>query len=558
MNPLNVVKRIATVPRDLVDIAKAIPVLWSSGVLGAQDGPQALGKLVLDFCRWGFTSARQLETSAFSSGNRIALIDDDGELTYSQLREDVRAIARTLYCKGIDKNSRIALMARNSRGFLYTLVPKGLIGYNTYLFNVGSSPKQLLDSLKEHKIDMLFIDEEFESRLPEDFDDIEVVLTWTQDGKRLPHRDWAHISELIDDAPNEKAVKFPLRPRQGRIVLMSSGTSGTPKGVVLHEPRFPVALVSSILSSGPWKPRMRMQMTASMFHVWGWACINLCLATRATIITQRVFEPEVVMRTIEKHKVQGVLTSAVFMKAMVELPDVQKYDVSSVQFLTNAGNALTVNLVEKIHDLFGPILSNIYGSTEVTAVSVAKPEDLVANPLCAGHTPHGTITKILDEAGNEVKDGEIGIIHARNAMTLVGYANKRDKITYRHGLVDLGDLGYRDEGGRLQVLGRNNDMIIVGGENVYPMSVIDCLTSMPGISDVYCKGVEDDKTFQRIAAYVVREESPAGLALTENSVQEWVRQNLAEHSVPRDVHWLAELPRNATGKVVARELPSAT
>jgi fatty-acyl-CoA synthase len=211
--------------------------------------------------------------------------------------------------------------------------------------------------------------------------------------------------------------------------------------------------------------------------------------------------------------------------------------------------------VRHAQERFGPILCNVYGSTELTLASVASAEELAADPTTSGKVAIGTQLKILDDNGREVPTGTVGQIHLRNSTTLTGYTNPGIPVDKVGELVRIGDLGYLDEEGHLRVLGRIDDMIIVGGENVYPGSVDAILDAMPGVADVYSAGVEDDVTFRRIAAWIVREDSARGAALTADDVRDHVRERLAEHSIPRDVHFIDELPRNATGKVMPRFLP---
>jgi len=336
---------------------------------------------------------------------------------------------------------------------------------------------------------------------------------------------------------------------------MSSGTSGIPKGVMRPEPKLPLVL-AGMLKKIPWRADIRVQMHASMFHTWGWGATNIALAARATIVTHRIFDAEQVLRDIDEHRLEAMVTSPIFLKQMFEIPDNERFDTSRLEFIVSSGNALTPHLVEQTIERFGPILCNVYGSTELTLATVASAEELAADPTVSGEVAIGTVLKILDEDGNEVPTGTPGQIYLRNSTTLTGYTNPTIPIDQAQGLVRIGDQGYLDEHGQLRVLGRIDDMIIVGGENVYPRSVDEVLDGMPGVADSFAAGVDDDTTFQRIAVWIVREDSPAGEALTDETIRDHVRDNLADHSIPRDVHFVDELPRNETGKVVPRLLPN--
>ncbi|WP_328587447.1 AMP-binding protein [Corynebacterium liangguodongii] len=268
-----------------------------------------------------------------------------------------------------------------------------------------------------------------------------------------------------------------------------------------------------------------------------------------------MFDPEKVYAQVQDYRCDGLLTSPIFLKKMMEVEDNENWNTSSLKFIASAGNALTPHLVERVIDRFGPILANYYGSTELALAASASPEMVAGDPTIAGRIPPGTILRIYDDAGRELPQGEVGRIFLTNETALKGYTNPETPIVTIDGLVEMGDLGYIDANQMLHVLSRNDDMIIVGGENVHPQSVAQTLERMPGIADVYAGGVDDDETFQRIAVWVVRTNDTAGQALTPEHIRDWVRDNLADHSIPRDVNFVDELPRNAVGKVVPRLLP---
>ena len=294
-----------------------------------------------------------------------------------------------------------------------------------------------------------------------------------------------------------------------------------------------------------------------MFHSWGWANLNLIFAHRATVVFRRDFDPVQAMEDVDRYKVNGIITSPIFIKEQLKVAQNGDYDASSIEFIVSSGNAMHEDLLRGLHKQFGPVVCNFYGSTENSVVAIAKREELVENPALAGRPVRGVRVKILDDDGNVLPPNTPGRIYARGTMTMRRYAHTRDQMKIKHGLLEIGDRGYLDEEGRLFVLGRADDMIIVGGENVYPRSVEEVLAPMPGIRDLYAKGVDDEESFKRMAVWIVREDNPEGEALTKESVQEWVRDNLAEHSVPREVTFLDKLPRNATGKVMPAKLPNS-
>lgn len=527
--------------------ADMVRVLMRTGIVSTQGGPRALASMPSGLLRYRFTTAREIEQAYHVCPERLALIDDDGALTYGQLRTQSHTFARYLRHHYQD-NIRLGVMARNGRGIIVPLSAKGYAGATIFLLNVGSSSEQLAGCLKECDINILVLDDEFLDRLPKDFHG-EVIVAHSS-GKEHP---FSTLEKILDNPSGVAEEKLPIFPHHGPIVLMSSGTTGIPKGIIRPEPTFP-DILPTVMNNMPWGADQKVQFTASIFHAWGWACINLAFGARNTVVTHRVFDPVRVLDDIQRYNLDGLISSPVFYKRMIEADPTGLYDTSSLKFIASSGHALNPQLVEDTIARFGPILANVYGSTEISLAAVANAQQLAQDPTIAGHIAAGTTLRILDDDGNEVPRGEVGEIHLTNKMTLTGYTRPGMEVKKVDGLVSIGDLGYIDPEGMLHVVGRTDDMIIVGGENVHPQSVSEVLESMPGIRDVYAGGVDDDALFKRVAVWVVPTNDDKGAALTEDSIRTFVRDNLADHSVPRDVHFRTELPRNPTGKVVPRLL----
>lgn len=519
-------------------LANFVPSLFKAGIVG----PQAPLATAATLARYRFTTAREVEQGYTVCPERIALIDDEGALSYRQLREDSRSFAQHLRDFDLPE-LRLGIMARNGRGMLIPLAAKGYAGGTVFLLNVGSSPEQLAGCIAENKINVLVVDSEFVDRLP-DLEDLHVVVG---------HGASESLPTLDGILKSPRQVALPSWPQHGHIVLMSSGTTGIPKGIMRPEPTLPLVL-ASIIQTMPWRADQKIQLTASIFHTWGWAALNIALGARNTIVTRRVFDAEAALDDIQRYKLDGLISSPVFFKQMVDVDPDKRYDTSSLQFIASAGHALTPHIVAETHKHFGPILCNVYGSTELALATAASMEEITAEPTVAGKIASGTVLKIFDGDHNEVPRGQVGEIFMTNSTALIGYTNPDIPLRKIDGLISIGDLGYIDDNDRLHVVGRADDMIIVGGENVHPRSVAEVLETMPGVADVHAGGVEDEDVFQRVAVWVVRTADAVGAAVTADSVREWVRDRLADHSIPRDVHFREELPRNATGKVVPRML----
>ena len=525
----------------LKSFARFVPAVTRAGFVSAEGGPRAALALAPNLARYWFTTAREVEQGAAAAPDRIALIDDTGVLTYRQLRDDSRSLAKWLLAlqdeRGLDE-LRIGVMARNGRGIILPLAAKGYAGAHIFLLNIGSSPEQLAGIFAENDINVLFIDDEFADRLPANTDGITIVRAHEDGGEGLS------VGQVVRMDVDRQ---LPRWPKHGNLVLMSSGTTGIPKGIVRPEPRMPF-VVAGYLEAIPWRAGDTVQLTASIFHTWGWSALQVALATRSTIVTRRIFDPDACFRDIQRYRCDGLISSPIFFKQMLDLQE--SYDTSSLRYLASAGNAVSPALLRRTTERFGPILANIYGSTELALAAAASPEQMQADPTTVGKVPPGTVLKLYDDQGREVRPGETGRIFLYNETALRGYTNPATEMVEIDGLVEMGDLGYLDDDGYLHVQSRNDDMIIVGGENVHPQSVVEVLEDMPGVGEVYAHGVDDEQMFKRIAVWVVRSAD-----ITADAVRDWVRAHLADHSIPRDVHFVDELPRNAVGKVVPRFLP---
>lgn len=504
--------------------------------------------------RYGVTGSGLLEVSASRFPDRIGLVDDEGALTYTEMRTQARQTARILASHGIGPHSRVGILARNGRGFLTPFTAKGYLGFTVFLLNVGASKQQLHDIAVEHNLDVIFADSEFDDRLPTDVEGLTLIHSWVGEDYRTDI-DFPTMKEFWG-TPGPEADDLPRHVHQGHVILMSSGTSGTPKAVDHTEPSLPLGLLASPLASLKVKVGTSgLQMTASMFHVLGWAVSLMAMFAGIRIVTQRIFDPENVLRQIEENDCMGIISSAVFLKDQlaVDVANPGKYDTSSLKFIVNAGNAMSEDLVRGLQKQYGHILGSAYGSTESILIAWAGPLDLKEDPRTAGHPVQNGEVKLLGPDGKQVKPGEEGIVHGRTMMLMGGYLGSRDKAEMTGNLLNLGDRGIIDPvSGRLTVLGRANDMIIVGGENIWPSAVSDLICRIDGVADAYCVGVEDDKTFQRVKAYVVLDGTAE---VSADDVRSYIESNLMLPAVPRDVVFQTEsLPRNPIGKVVKRDL----
>jgi fatty-acyl-CoA synthase len=293
-------------------------------------------------------------------------------------------------------------------------------------------------------------------------------------------------------------------------------------------------------------------IAAPMFHSWGFAHFTLGLPLASTLVLRRRFDPEDTLRAVAEHRASALAVVPVMLQRILELPQetIARYDTHALRVIAVSGSALPGELATRAMDVFGDVVYNLYGSTEVAWATIATPEDLRAAPGTAGRPPLGTVVKLLDPDGQEAKPGEGGRIFVANELVFEGYTGGGGKEIVG-GLMSTGDVGHFDVGGRLFVDGRDDEMIVSGGENVFPREVEDLLADHEQIEEAAVIGVQDPEWGQRLKAFVVPRN---GAQLSEDTVKGYVKANLARYKVPREVVFLDELPRNATGKVLKREL----
>jgi len=342
----------------------------------------------------------------------------------------------------------------------------------------------------------------------------------------------------------------PSTARPGRQVLLTSGTTGRPKGAARGAPRNP-AVVVGLLSRIPYRRSDVTVLAAPAFHAWGFANAALGLALGSTLVLQRRFDAAETLRAVASYRARVLVAVPVMLQRILELPaaEVRALDLSSLEVVAVSGSALPGGLVERAQQALGDVVYSLYGSTEAGWVSVATPADLRRAPNSAGRLLPGVSLRLLDADGRPVPEGASGRIAVRSSLTFGGYTDGGGKEALE-GYLLTGDVGRR-EAGLLFVEGRDDEMIVSGGENVFPTEVEDLLARHPAVGDVAVVGVADEQFGQRLEAWVVRR---PGAAVDEAELTDLVRAELARFKVPRAVHFVDALPRNTTGKVLRRQL----
>jgi acyl-CoA synthetase (AMP-forming)/AMP-acid ligase II len=533
-----------SLPRQVTNTLQSIVTLTEAGIIRIERPDRTL-RTALTLVRWGVTPAAGYEASAARFPDEVALIDELGQLTFREISERTNSLAHALADDGVNEGDSVAIMARNHRGFVDAVVACSKLGAHALFLNTSFSGPQLTDVADREKPKAIIYDEEFAEVLEEAGRRRKRYVAWPEPEAETKDLTLESLIERGDPAG-------VIPPKEaGKAVILTSGTTGTPKGASRSQPKS-LDPVAALLSRIPLKAREKTMIAAPLFHAWGFAHFTLGMGLSSTIVLKRNFDEKATLSLTAQHGCTALVVVPVMLQRILELPDevLDRYDLSSVRAVPVSGSALPGDLSDRWMDHFGDNLYNLYGSTEVAWATIATPKDLREAPGTSGLPPRGTVVKIYDDEGKPAGKGETGRIFVGNDLQFEGYTGGGNKDLI-DGLMSSGDVGHFDDAGRLFIDGRDDDMIVSGGENVFPQEVEDLLSSHDSIKEAAVFGVDDEKFGQRLKAVVVTKGSKK---ISEDEVKKYVKSNLAGYKVPRDVEFIDELPRTSTGKVLKREL----
>ncbi|MEO6203821.1 MAG: AMP-binding protein [Mycobacteriales bacterium] len=484
--------------------------------------------MALAVARWGISPATGYAAGAARHPARPAIIDDNGTLTWREVDARTDRLAGHLRARGVLEGDAVGLLARNGRGFVEVATALAKCGADVLYLNTGTAAGQLDEVLTREGAVAVLHEEEFAELLSHSTAP-RLLLTIEQ------------LTALADEP-----VTAPAKPSHtSRQVILTSGTTGAPKGAARAGAGIDDAV--SALSRIPLHAGETTVLASPVFHAWGLGHLSQAMLLGSTVVLRRRFDPHQVLADLEQHRASTLVVVPVMLDLLIAA-DPSRYDLSALRVIASSGSALPGDLATRTLAAFGPVLYNLYGSTEVAYAAVASPQDLAQDPHCAGRPPHGVTLRVVDEQGRDVRAGEPGRIFVGSGLAFDGYTDGSDKDRL-NGLVATGDLGILNSDGRLTVLGRTDDMVVVGGENVYVGQVEDVLAEHPAVREVAVVGAADPTYGVQLVAHVVLAQP-----VPDSDLQDWVRGRLARFAVPRKVVVHDTLPRNATGKVLKREL----
>jgi fatty-acyl-CoA synthase len=513
------------------------------------ENPLNYAAMAADIGKWGEIGMLPA-FNARRTPDRAAIIDDEGSFTYKELDEAANAVAHALLAKGVRGGDGVAILARNHRWFAVAQFGCARVGARIILLNSSFSGPQIKEVSDREGAKLIIYDDEY----TEDVSKADPPLGKLRALGNTPDSDESSgstdetLANLV--AANSKATA-PKASKHSSIIILTSGTTGTPKGANRSLPPT-LAPIGGILSHVPFKANEVTSLPAPMFHALGFLHATIGMFLGSTLVLHSKFKPDQVFEDIEKHKVTAVVVVPVMLSRMLDALEKldTKPDLSSLRIIFVSGSALGADVAERALKDIGPVIYNMYGSTEIAFATIAGPEHLKFNSTTAGPAVKGVKVRIYDDNGKELPQGEVGRIFVGTSFPFEGYTGGGGKQII-DGLLSSGDVGYFDEHGLLYISGRDDEMIVSGGENVFPAEVEDCISGHPDVVEATAIGVEDKEWGHRLRAFVVKK---GNANIDEDTIKKHVKDQLAKYKVPREVIFLDELPRNPTGKILKREL----
>lgn len=522
--------------------------ILESGALKLES-PRVIASALADGARWGELGMIPA-LNARRNPNGLAVIDDDGSITFKELDDAANAVANGLVAMGVRGGDGVAILARNHRWFLIANYGCARVGARLILLNSEFSGPQIKDVSEREGAQLIIYDDEYTAAVAQADPPLGKLraLGVNPDAAEPSGSADETLAQLIARSSKAPAPKVT---KHASIIILTSGTTGTPKGANRSTPPT-LAPIGGILSHVPFRAGEVTSLPSPMFHALGYLHGTLAMFFGSTLVLRRRFKPATVLEDLEKHKVTGMVVVPVMLSRILDQLEKTspKPDLSQLRIVFVSGSQLGAELASRSMRDLGPVVYNMYGSTEVAFATIADPADLQHNAATVGRVVKGVKVKILDDNGHELPQGQVGRIFVGNFFPFEGYTGGGGKQII-DGLLSSGDVGYFDERGLLFVSGRDDEMIVSGGENVFPAEVEDLISGHPDVIEATALGVDDKDWGARLRAFVVRKE---GSSVDEDAIKVYVKEHLARYKVPREVVFLDELPRNPTGKILKREL----
>ena len=523
---------VRSLPSLVSDVAAVTATLARSGIIAPfVPRPELLGLLArAPFKDPNLGSAVALHAALRPTG--VALLDEHGAQTWSELNDRTRRLANALL-EIAAPGDRVAFLLRNGRENVECYAACGLAGLGAVPVNTWSSRDEVQHIVDTQEPALIVADREFsdaaEGTGPE--------LWWIG-------ADGNYESALAGADPAPPPVRGG-----GRIITHTSGTTGKPKGAERGTAGLgAITAFVGFLEKVPLRRDDVFFIVPPLFHQFAQGMMASALLLGSTIVLRPRFDAAEFLQTCGD---DGVTAAALLPVMLKRIADLDPDDSPQLRLAVVSGSALPEALRKRAEAVLGEIFYDLYGSTEAGFATIATPSDQRRRPGSVGRSGRGAQVLIVGEDGGVLGPGEVGSIRVASSLAFEGYTGAESPAD---GAVDIGDVGYLDEDGYLFVTGRNDDMIVSGGENIFPSEVEGVLEDHPDLADCAVIGVDDEEFGQVLHAFVVARD---GADPTAEDVTSFVRSRLARYKTPKQVTFLDELPRNAAGKVLKTELAAS-
>lgn len=484
--------------------------------------------------------------------DRKAVVDSDREWTFDRANDEINRLANAMRQRfGVDKGTPVVISMKNRAEYLTIWMALSRIGASTVHASWRQTAEELAYQVEDSGARLMFADAnvaEAVDELRESVDVDRLQIVGVDEG----------VGEFSYQAVVEASVSdYPFGTNQessSENVVYTSGTTGRPKGAVRDLGGYGIVELFQILERLPMRTADRHLIVCPMYHSGGqvFSVMNAALGSSLYILSE--FDPEETLKTLHEEAINTVFLVPTMLRRILDLPEevLEEYSTPALRGIFCGAAPFPQALRERAIEQFGAsVIHDFYGATEIGWITLIDGEEMLERPGSVGRPIAGQEVRILDEDGNEVGPGEPGRIYVRNDHIMAGYLNREEATEeiVEDGWMTVEDLGYLDEDGYLYISGRERDMIISGGVNIYPPEIEEVLQRHDQVREVAVVGVEDDEWGERVVAVIAADGEP-----DIEELEKFTREHLAGYKVPRSWHFVDELPRNPTGKVLKRQL----
>ncbi len=542
--------------RKTVEMAKSAVQIFNSTGMRAALSPRVAFQMARDSRRGVKGTLAIIHLHALTDPLRPALVSlagaDEVRLNYGELEQRVNRLTHGLRALGVGVGDRVGLLVHNGHEHLELSAAVQVLGATSVQIGYRLKGPEIAYILNNAEVRALVFHGDLAPAVDEALKEAKLYRSQCiAIGAAAGFRRYDDLLESGDPTTPALVEGGGV----GGVMVYTSGTTGRSKGATRDFRRMGLEPILSFIKQFPLKRDERHLVVCPLYHSAAPAFVSMVLSVGGCSVIAPRFEPELVLRTIERERITSSMMVPTMYGRLTALPPetLRKYDLSSLRWLMSGAAPLPAELARRVEDAFGPILYNFYGATETGTVTIALPGEHTARPGTIGRAIGGNEIRLLDDAGNEVPVGQVGELYVRNSMLMDGYHGNQkatDDAT-RQGMISVGDLAWRDADGYFYLADRKSDMVISGGVNIYPWEIEQRLHEHPAVQDVAVVGVPDAEWGESLTAFVVLR---AGQTVAAEELREWVRQTLADYKRPRQIYFVDMLPRNPTGKVLKREL----